>query len=430
MKVTFLTFPVPGHAYPMSSLARRLKSRGHDVVAIGTPDAAPLLRAAELPFVPYCEKAYPAGSDRERYNQLSRLEGQEALEFTHRTIAEILQAAFDDFPRALREAGADALVLDGVMVELGLVPMHLGMPYVHVSNSLHYDFSGHTPLFAFDWPHETTPEAFARNKEGVRSFLKMLERNRFIARGYAERVGLDFDWNDPLAGISRLAWLTQTPKEFDFPSSHWPPQFHHTGPFHDGSGRSDPDFPWDRLTGEPLIYASMGTLQNGLEGVFSTIAQAVGERAGMQLVLSIGPILDPQQIKSLPANAIVVDRAPQIELLKRSALCITHAGLNTTLESLTQGVPLVAIPITNDQPGVAARIAYTKTGTCVPLKELTVPRLTFLIDEVLRNSEYPGNANRLRQAIANTNGLEKAVDLLEEALGLERARENAFSISN
>jgi zeaxanthin glucosyltransferase len=106
----------------------------------------------------------------------------------------------------------NALVIDGVKVELGLVPMHLGIPYVHVSNSLHYDFSGHTPLFAFDWTHETIPEAFARNKEGVRSFLKLLKRNRLIARGYAERVGLKFDCNDPLAGISKLAWLTQTPK--------------------------------------------------------------------------------------------------------------------------------------------------------------------------------------------------------------------------
>jgi UDP:flavonoid glycosyltransferase YjiC (YdhE family) len=95
-------------------------------------------------------------------------------------------------------------------------------------------------------------------------------------------------------------------------------------------------------------------------------------------------------------------------------------GLNTTLEALTQGVPSVAIPVTNDQPGVAARIAYAKTGTFVRLRELTVPRLTLLIDEVLRNSEYRENAKRLRQAIANTNGLEKAVDLLEEALGLER----------
>jgi zeaxanthin glucosyltransferase len=125
----------------------------------------------------------------------------------------------------------------------------------------------------------------------------------------------------------------------------------------------------------------------------------------------------------LPANAIVVNRAPQIELLKRSALCITHAGLNTTLESLTQGVPLVAIPVTNDQPGVAARIAYTKTGAFVPLNELTVRRLTLLIDRVLRNPEYRHHADRLRQVIANTNGLEKAVDLLEEAFGLRRPLE-------
>ena len=420
MRVAFLTATAPGHAYPMTALARRVKARGHDVVSIGFPSAEPLVRAAELTFFPFCEKEYPAGSNHQRYNQLSRLEGQEALEFTHRALADILQAAVDDLPRALHETSVDALVIDGVLVELGLVPMHLGMPYVHVSNALHYDFSGYTPLFAFDWPHERTPEAFARNKEGVRSFLKLLERNRLIARRYAERVGLNFDCNDPLAGISKSAWLTQTPKEFDFPSSHWLPQFHHTGPFHDGYGRSAQEFPWDRLTGKPLIYASMGTLQNGREGVFSTIAQAVGERAGMQLVLSIGPVLDPQRIEALPANAVVVDRAPQIELLKRSALCITHGGLNTTLEALAQGVPLVAIPVTNDQPGVAARIAYAKTGTFVPLKQLTVPGLTLKIDEVLRNPEYRENANRMRQTIANTNGLEKAVDLLEEALGLER----------
>ena len=64
---------------------------------------------------------------------------------------------------------------------------------------------------------------------------------------------------------------------------------------------------------------------------------------------------------------------------------------------------MVAIPVTNDQPGVAARIAYTKTGAAVSLKELTVSRLTLLIDEVLRNPEYRDNANRLRQVIAKTN---------------------------
>ena len=57
---------------------------------------------------------------------------------------------------------------------------------------------------------------------------------------------------------------------------------------------------------------------------------------------------------------------------KRASVCITHAGLNTVLESLAQGVPQVAIPVTVDQPGVAARIAEKKTELFVPLKKLTV----------------------------------------------------------
>lgn len=60
-------------------------------------------------------------------------------------------------------------------------------------------------------------------------------------------------------------------------------------------------------------------------------------------------------LPELPGNPIVVNYAPQLELLKIADLTITHAGVNTTLESLSNGVPLVAIPITNDQPGVAAR---------------------------------------------------------------------------
>jgi zeaxanthin glucosyltransferase len=164
----------------------------------------------------------------------------------------------------------------------------------------------------------------------------------------------------------------------------------------------------------------MGTLQNGLDTVFQKIAEAVGTRPALQLVLSIGSSLHPAQIRSLPANAIVIQKAPQIELLKRAALCITHASLDTTLESLTQGVPMISIPVTNGQPGVAAWIAYTKTGAVIPLKEMTVPRLASLIDEVLSNPEYGDNANQLKEAITKTDGLEKAADLLEEVFQLSK----------
>ncbi len=370
MRIACLGVRVPGHLNPMTTLARRLKARGHDVVFISVLDTEPYVRAAQ------------------------------------------------NLPQTLQQARVDGLVLDQVDSGLGLVPMHLGIPYVHVSNALHLDYSGNTPLATFDWPHETTPAASIRNQDGVRRIMQASEPLISVGRAYAKHVGLDIDWSDPMATMSKLAWLTQTPKEFDFESFHWPPQFHYTGPFHDGRGRIESDFPWDRLTGEPLIYASMGTLQNGLESVFSSIAEAVGRRPGMQLVLSIGPTLDPQQVQSLQANSIVVSDAPQVELLRRSALCITHAGLNTTLESLAQGVPMVAIPVSMDQPGVAARIAYTRTGAYVPLQEMTAPRLSALIEEVLTNPEYRQNANKMKQAIVQTNGLEKAVDLLEDAFKL------------
>ena len=418
MKIAFLGVRVPGHLNSTTTLARKLKARGHDVVFLSMPDTERFVRAAELPFIPFCENDFPVGSLTKSLAALSKLQGQAALEMVIKSVANTMESAFRNLPRTLRDTNVDALVLDEAQRGLGAVPLHLGMPYVHVSCALPFDFSANTPVCTFDWQHETTPEALARNQAGVRSLLQTYEPITFVAHAYAKKVGLDVDWTDPFATISKLAWLTQLPEEFDFKISHWPAQFRYTGPFHDGLGRIESDFPWNRLTGEPLIYASMGTLQNGLESVFTSIAEAVGTRPGMQLVLSIGPSLDPEKISSLPANSIVVKNAPQIELLQHSALCITHAGLNTALESLPQGVPMVAIPVSIDQPGVAARIAYTKTGAYVPLRELSTSRLSTLIDDVLGNPEYRQNANKMREAIVRTNGLEKAADLLEQAFNL------------
>ena len=415
MKIAFVVLPAPGHLYPTTALARRLKSRGHDVVMIAAADVEPLIRGADLRFVPFGEKQYPPGQLAETLGQLSKLQGQEALEFTFQKVAEFMEMAFAELPQLLRKKGIDAVVLDEAMFGLGLVPMHLGMPYVHISNALPFDFSGNTPLCVYPWPHETTPEAFARNREGAQRFAQVDKRRMEVVRAYAREVGLNIDWKDPFATISRLAWMVQMPREFDFQAATWPKRFHYTGPWHDGSGRMDTNFAWDRLTGDPLIYASMGTLMNGQDAVFNTISEAVGNRPGLQLVLSIGPNLDPASIQSLPAKAIVVQQAPQLELLKRSALCITHAGLNTTFESLAQGVPMVALPVANDQFGVAARIAQTRTGVVVDLPGVTAAKLSVAIDEVLSNSEYRQNAEKLKKSIAENDGLERAVDLLEEA---------------
>jgi zeaxanthin glucosyltransferase len=214
--------------------------------------------------------------------------------------------------------------------------------------------------------------------------------------------------------FSKLAYITQIPKECDFENPLLPPQFHYKGPFHDGKGRPKLEFPWDRLTGEPLIYASMGTLMNGRVDVFRTIVAGVAKHKGTQLVLSIGDQLDPKQIGPVTGNAIIVNQTPQLEVLKRTSVCITHAGLNTVLESLAQGVPQVGIPITFDQPWVATRIAAQKTGVTMPLEKLTSDHLSTLLGEVLNNDVYRENARKFQDVIAKTNGLSMAADLVEQ----------------
>jgi UDP:flavonoid glycosyltransferase YjiC (YdhE family) len=157
---------------------------------------------------------------------------------------------------------------------------------------------------------------------------------------YAEKVGLQIDWTDFSATTSKLAVMTQTPKEFDFPGIPWPAQFHYTGPFHDIKAREPIAFPWEKLTGNPLVYASMGTLVNGLERVYKIILKAAGQLSDIQVVLSVGANVNLDDLGTIPSNVIVVRKAPQLELLERAAVCITHAGLNTALESLAQGVPM------------------------------------------------------------------------------------------
>jgi MGT family glycosyltransferase len=159
---------------------------------------------------------------------------------------------------------------------------------------------------------------------------------------------------------------------------------------------------------------------NGRPDVFRTIVAALSKHKGLQLVLSIGDQLDPKQIGSAPSNAIIVKRAPQLELLKRASVCITHAGLNTVLESLAQGVPQLAIPVTADQPAVAARIAAKQTGVVTSLDKLTGDHLSTLLNEVLNNSAYRDNARKLQKAITEVNGLSVAADLVEESLGVTK----------
>jgi zeaxanthin glucosyltransferase len=210
-----------------------------------------------------------------------------------------------------------------------------------------------------------------------------------------------------------LAQIAQQPAFFDYPRERLPGNFRYTGPWHALESGDKLEFPWEKLDGRPLIYASMGTLQNRQQAIFQAIATACGLDA--QLVLSLGGHEQRLELK-LPAAAIVVPFAPQLELLRRAALTITHAGLNTALESLAQGVPMVAIPITNDQPGVASRLEWLGVARVVPPARLTARRLRASIRTVLSEGHYRARAQQWKAEIGNIDGLRLAADIVERAI--------------
>jgi zeaxanthin glucosyltransferase len=104
--------------------------------------------------------------------------------------------------------------------------------------------------------------------------------------------------------------------------------------------------------------------------------------------------------------------------------------LNTTLESLAQGVPMVAIPIAFDQPGISARIAHHGVGEFVDLENLSVDNLLELIRKVLTNRSYVERAHYFKEVIAKTRGLEIAAGVIDQAFETPKAQPIVASITN
>jgi zeaxanthin glucosyltransferase len=272
MKIGFICPNIPGHLNPMTALARHLQARNHEVVFLYSSNAN------GLPCVP--------GNKEDNLNanrpEMSKLEGESALAFYCGVAARETGVILKSLPRMVETTGIEALIIDPIQFLVELGAMRLRIPYITVATAFYLDYFGYTPLATYDWPHETTPGALVRNLEGISQIAKLTYNED--TKAYAKEAGLKIDWEFPADVFSKLAYITQVPKEFDFENPLLPPQFHYTGPFHDGKGRVQLNFPWNRLTDEPIIYASMGTLMNGRPDVFRTIIAGVAKHKDTQLV--------------------------------------------------------------------------------------------------------------------------------------------------
>jgi len=403
-----------GHLNTMLPLGQELQRRGHRVTLFGIHDAEAKVLSAGLEYKAIGEQEFPSGVLAQSLAHQGKLSGMAAFRSVITLIRDLEVVRLRDMPQAIRDAHVTALLVDQASPGGGAIADFLEIPFISICSAVVLNQEDAIPPHFTNWRYNPAWWARVRNRMAYRLLNRLVEPIRAVVREQRRQWKLA-PHAYPDDRYSQLAQISQQPAELEFPRQQLPPWFHFTGPYHSSAGRDSVFFPYEKLTGQPLIYASMGTIQNRLIGVFRTIAEAcLGLDA--QLVIALGGGHDPESLPPLPGSPIVVGFAPQLDLLRRAALTITHAGMNTTLECLANGVPMVAIPIANDQPGVAARIAWTGAGDVVLLRRLSVPRLRLAIKRVLSEDSYKRNTLRLQQAIQAAGGVRRAADIVEQVI--------------
>lgn len=414
-------FPGTGHLNPMTALAHTLQLRGHEVVLFGIPDTEARVHTAGIEFHPIGVEDYPLGTLQKLDEQLARLKGRAAFRFTLERVRNSARMVMRDGPEAVRAAGVEALLVDEAEFA-GNVADYLGLPWVSIGLIPPLVQDDRFPPFWFGWAAGQDHLSRLRNRIAIRLLSRMAAPIFWDVNRQRAAWGLK-PFKHAEEALSPLAQVTQLPEALEFEvGGNKPKGLHYTGPFVHAQQRSPVEFPWERLDGRPLVYASLGTLQNGSDAIFRTIAAGCAG-LNVQLVISLGGGLDPARLGELAGDPLVVRFAPQLEILKRASLVITHAGLNTVLESLSEGVPLVAIPLGNDQPGVAARVRARGAGVVLPPHRLNPPRLRKAVTLVLQGARYREAAQALQRTIQRLDGPGRAAEIIEQVLELRSIQE-------
>jgi zeaxanthin glucosyltransferase len=409
--IGLLTPAYTGHVNTMITLGRELQYRGHQVSVISTADAQEAVLGDGLRFIAVGAEKYPFGSLERFTEKQGTLTGMRAIRFIIKDLVKFANVHAHELTEAVRAHGIEALVIDQVAPVGGAVGERLGLPWISVCSLLPLNSEPGIPPWTMDWPYEDSRAARIRNTIGnrVRKFVEQPLTN--AGNRARTRWGLPSVTTD--GSFSALAQIAQIPDFFDFPREQLPEAFHYAGPLHDYLSAGPDPFPWELLDGRPLIYASMGTLQNRMGGVFRTIAQAC-DGLDAQVVISLGRRRAPIPT-DFPGKPIVVDYAPQIDLLKRASLVISHGGANTVLQSLAYGVPMVLMPVATDQPGVSARAKHLGIAETIPVRKVTARGLRAAIETVQSSPSYRANAQKYQDAIKELDAVRHAADIAEQA---------------
>lgn len=414
MKIAILSLPAEGPTNTMLPLGMELKSIGHEVHVIGLVDLKKYVQTSGLHFVPIAQTRYPSGSIDRFLVRLALCNGVKAIVLTVKMINWWVDAMLKFAPDVLKDNQYDLIIANQTCADAQTISQVTNIPFVTVCSAaiLNQELSV-PPAFTLWQPSDKL--LFKIRNYFAYAFQNLLTLPlAWTIKKHRLKYGLKFyrSIND---AFSPILQISQFPKSFEFPRNKLPSFFHFLGPFHSTINRENVDFDWEWLTkkSSPIIYASLGSLQTNQRGIYEIICQTF-MNTELRLILSLGGQC-PSTFPSLPVsqNIKIYRKVPQLELLPHVELFISHGGTNSAMESFLSATPMLCIPLTNDHFGCAARLRTCGAGEYLLPSKLSSSRLSSLVQEMLINTKYKLNAQKMKQEIKNSGGVMKAIELIE-----------------
>ena len=167
--------------------------------------------------------------------------------------------------------------------------------------------------------------------------------------------------------------------------------------------REEAEFDWSDVPSDKvLIYCSLGS-QHYRPGVASgflhRLIQAVTERDDWFMIVAAG---DHELALADATTSRSCDERHSYRSFERASVIVTHGGLGSVKEAITQGVPLVVVPLAVDQPGNAARVVYHRVGLTVDAKSASVEQIAAALDTATTSPEIASSIMGMRDSFIAT----------------------------
>lgn len=166
-----------------------------------------------------------------------------------------------------------------------------------------------------------------------------------------------------------------------------------------------------QCTKHPIIYISLGTVVNKAKVFYKKCIKAF-EHENVTVIMSIGNTVKMKSLGVIPNNFHIYHFVPQLEVLKKADIFITHGGLNSVTEALYYGVPMVVIPFITDQPVNAKQIENLKLGKKLEYKQITSKLLRETTVSILDDHIILKNIRKMQQKMQAAHGNQYGADLI------------------